>query len=252
MDRHMQELATEGRFRPYMVLDTGRMSGDMSGVGKAERTDRRTPRGAVTIVLLSLILVACTGGGSPDKITYRDSENRSLFELPKDWNLYRADELMQAGTVPFLPNTGANIVSYVAFDGAAGRNLGNLVAGAAGAPYPLGAQIIRQVSADEKDLISNYYMATSTYATSNPSLGVQIIQLDDDPGFDREYDGVVGYLGVTQGGDDLQGVIYLRVGHNPDGTELYSMAVGCSLDCFRRQQQEIEQAVDSWVVNTRR
>ena len=225
---------------------------NMSGVGRAERTDRRTPRSAVAIVLLSVVMTACAGGGDPDKITYRDAQNRSLFELPKDWNLYRADELVQAGPVPFLPSTGGNIVSYVAFDGAAGRNLGNLISGAAGAPYPLGAQIIRQISADDKNLLSNLFMAESAYATYNSNLGLQILQLDEDPEFDRDYDGIRGYLGVTQGDSDLQGVIYVRAGHNPDGTELYSMAVGCSLECFTRERQEIEQAVNSWVINTRR
>ena len=199
----------------------------------------------------SLALAAC-GGSDPDKVTYRDAENRSLFELPRDWHLYRADELVRTGPVPFLPDTGGSILSYVAFDGAAGRNLGNLVTGAAASPYPLGAQIIRQVSADEKNLLSNLYMAESAYATYNSGLGVQIIQLDEDPDFDREYDGIRGYLGVTQGDNDLQGVIYVRAGHNPDGTELYSMAVGCSLECFTRERQVIEQAVNSWVVNTRR
>ena len=199
----------------------------------------------------SLALAAC-GGSDPDKVTYRDAENRSLFELPRDWHLYRPDELVRAGPVPFLPDIGGSVLSYVAFDGAAGRNLGNLVTGAAASPYPLGAQIIRQVSADERNLLSNLYMAESAYTTYNAGLGVQIIQLDEDPDFDREYDGIRGYLGVTQGDNDLQGVIYVRAGHNPAGTELYSMAVGCSLECFTRERLEIEQAVNSWVVNTRR
>lgn len=202
-------------------------------------------------MVFSVVLAAC-GGGDPDKIIYRDTENRSLFELPRDWNLYKADELVQAGPVPFLPDTGGSFLSYVAFDGAAGRNLGNLVTGAAESPYPLGAQVIRQIGADEKNLLSNLYMAESAYATYSSSLGMQILQLDDDPDFDRDYDGIRGYLGITQGDSDLQGVIYVRAGHNPDGTELYSMAVGCSLECFTRERQEIEQAVNSWVVNTRR
>lgn len=223
----------------------------MAGVVRRERFGRRTLGCAVFAVAFSMVISAC-GGGDPDKVTYRDAENRSLFELPKEWHLYRADELVSAGPVPFLPEAGGSILSYVAFHGAASRSLGDLATGAAEAQYPLGAQIIRQVSADERNLLSNLYMAESAYATYSSSLGVQIIRLDNDPDFDRDYDGIRGYLGVTQDDNDLQGVIYVRAGHNPDGTELYSMAVGCSIECFTREQQVIEQAVNSWVVNTRR
>ncbi len=213
--------------------------------------DRHYMKRVIPVVGLALALAACAGG-DPDKVTYRDTENRSLFELPRDWNLYRADELVQAQSVPFLPNAGGAMVSYVAFDGAAGRNLSNLVTGAAESPYPLGAQIIRQITPEEKNLLSNQFMAESAYATYSPSLGVQIIDLTADPAFDRDYDGIRGYLGVTQGDNSLEGVIYLRAVHNPDVTELYSIAVGCSIECFTREREDIEQAVNSWVVNTRK
>lgn len=218
---------------------------------KRTPVDRRHMKWTVAVVGLALALGACAGN-DPNKVTYRDTENRSLFELPTDWNLYRADELVQAGSVPFLPNVGGAMVSYVAFDGAAGRDLSNLITGAAESPYPLGAQIIRQITPEDKNLLSNRFMAESAYATYSPNLGVQIIDLIDDPDFDRNYDGIRGYLGVTQEDNSLEGVIYLRAVHNPDVTELYSIAVGCSIECFTRERQEIEQAVNSWVVNTRK
>lgn len=205
----------------------------------------------MAVAALAVVLAAC-GGNDPSTITYRDAENRSLFELPKEWNLYRADELVQAGPVPFLPQIGGTMLSYVAFDGAAGRDLGNLISGAATSPFPLGAHIIRQISPEDKNLLSNRLMAESAYATYISNQGVQILDLVEDPEFDRNYDGIRGYLGVTQGDNNFEGVIYVRAVHNPDVTELYSMAVGCSRECFTRERQAIEQAVNSWVVNTRR
>lgn len=219
-------------------------------MGRTEKKSARIFAGAMAIVA-SLVLTACAGG-DPSKVTYRDTENRSLFELPKDWHLYRADELVQAGPVPFLPDIGGSMLSYVAFDGAAGRDLENLITGAATSPYPLGAQIIRQISPEEKNLLSNRFMAESAYATYTPNLGVQILDLVEDSEFGRDYDGIRGYLGVTEGDNALEGVIYVRAVHNPDVTQLYSMAVGCSLECFTRERQEIEQTVNSWVVNTRK
>ncbi|MDE0138817.1 MAG: hypothetical protein OXQ26_09580, partial [bacterium] len=55
----------------------------------------------VILVLVGALLLTACGGGDPDITVYRDAENRSLFELPKNWNLYRADELSQIAPVPF-------------------------------------------------------------------------------------------------------------------------------------------------------
>lgn len=212
----------------------------------------RMRRGIVSGVALAAVLSACGGGGNPDTITYRDAENRSLFELPNDWHLYRADELVQVAPVPFLPDVGGNILSFVAFDGAAGRNLVNVSQDAAASEFPVGAQIIRQISDTERNDISNRSMALSAYNAYTAGLGVEMLDLVDDPSFDRNYDGIRGYLGVTLQDGSLEGVIYVRAVHNPEMTELYSMAAGCSLDCFTRERQAIEEAVNSWVVNTRR
>ncbi|MDE0169299.1 MAG: hypothetical protein OXS29_07255 [bacterium] len=213
---------------------------------------RRLLRALASAAALAALLSACGGGGNPDTITYRDAEDRSLFELPNDWHLYRADELVQVAPVPFLPDTGGNIVSFVAFDGAAGRNLGNVALDAAASEFPVGAQIIRRISDTERNDISNRSMALSAYNAYTAGLGVEMLNLVDDPSFDRNYDGIRGYLGVTLQDGSLEGVIYVRAVHNPDMTELYSMAAGCSLDCFTRERDVIEEAVNSWVVNTRR
>ncbi len=215
------------------------------------RTDGRSA-GPLLAVLLALFLAACGAGGNPDRITYRDADNRALFELPKEWHLYRADELAQLGPVPFLPEGGGNILSYVAFDGAAGRDLGNVALDAPASDFPVGAQIIRQIHPDEKNDISNRIMATSAYNVYSPDLGVEILFLDRDPSFESDFDGIRGYLGVTQGDGAEEGVVYVRAVHNPEVTELYSMAIGCSLDCFMRDRETIEEAVDSWIINTRR
>lgn len=206
----------------------------------------------VLAAAFAVILSACGGGGNPETITYRDVENRSLFELPNDWHLYRADELVQVAPVPFLPDTGGNILSFVAFDGAAGRNLGNVAVDAAASEFPVGAQIIRQIGDTERNDISNRSMALSAYNAYTAGLGVEMLNLIDDPEFDRNYDGIRGYLGVTLQDGTLEGVIYVRAVHNPEVTELYSMAAGCSVDCFTRERDAIEEAVNSWVVNTRR
>ena len=212
---------------------------------------KRMLRGLVLVAALATVVSAC-GEGSSETITYHDADDRSLFELPNDWHLYPADELVQVAPVPFLPDTGGHMVSFVAFDGAAARNLGNVALDAAASEYPLGAQIIRQISDTQRNDISNRSMALSAYNVDSAGLGVEMLNLVDDPEFDRNYDGIRGYLGVTLEDGTLEGVIYVRAVHNPEMTELYSMAAGCSVDCFTRERQTIEEAVNSWIVNTRR
>ncbi len=200
--------------------------------------------------LVGVMLLTACGGGDPDITVYRDAENRSLFELPKNWNLYRADELSQIAPVPFVPDIGGyRPISFVAFDGAAGRNLDNLSLDAATSPFPVGAHIIRQISAEEKDLLSRRLMAVSAYDVTNPGQGVEIDTWDFT--FGRDFEGIGATVGLTTQDGQSQGLVYVLAVTNPEATELYSMAAGCSLECFAREGEQIVAAVESWIVNTR-
>ncbi len=207
-----------------------------------------TPR---TLVLgLFLVLAAC-GTGNPDTTVYRDAQDRSLFELPREWNLYRAEEIRQVSPIPFVPDLGGyRPISYVAFDGAAGRDLGNLALDAVASPFPVGAHIIRQVTEEERDLLSRRLMAISAYDITRSGPGVEIDTWDFS--FGRDFSGIGATVGLTSDDGRNQGLVYVLAVTNPDGTELYSMAAGCSLECFARESEDIVAAVRSWVVNTRR
>ncbi len=211
---------------------------------------RAHSRIAILVLVGAMLLTAC-GGSDPDITVYRDADNRSLFELPKNWNLYRADELAQIAPVPFVPDIGGyRPISFVAFDGAAGRNLNNLSVDAATSPFPVGAQIIRQISAEEKDLLSRRLMAVSAYDVTNPGQGVEIDTWDFT--FGRDFEGIGATVGLTTQDGQGQGLVYVLAVTNPEATELYSMAAGCSLECFAREGEQIVAAVESWIVNTRR
>ncbi|MDE0369327.1 MAG: hypothetical protein OXI84_04215 [bacterium] len=211
---------------------------------------RAHSRSAILVLVGAMLLTAC-GGGDPDITVYRDTENRSLFELPKDWNLYRADELSQIAPVPFVPDLGGyRPISFVAFDGAAGRDLNNLSLDAATSPFPVGAQIIRQISPEEKDLLSRRLMAVSAYDITDPGQGVEIDTWDFT--FGRDFEGIAATVGLTAQDGQSQGLVYVLAVTNPEATELYSMAAGCSLECFAREGEQIVAAVESWIVNTRR
>lgn len=206
--------------------------------------------GAGLSLLMTALLAACGLGGS-DTTTYRDAQDRSLFELPDNWNLYGAEEVSRLEEVPLIPDmNGYQPISYVAFDGAAGRNLDNLTLEITKSPFPVGAQIIRQIGPADKDLLSRQLLTLSAFDLGEPGLGVQSIQ-NEDFSFGRDYEGVRRLLGITDEEGQLQGAIYILAVTNPNATQLYSMAAGCSLACFQERQTEISRAVDSWIVNTR-
>ena len=212
------------------------------------RTHRRM---AIPLLVGVALLLAACGGGDPDITVYRDAEDRSLFELPKGWNLYLADELSQITPVPFVPDIGGyRPISFVAFDGAAGRNLDNLFLDAASSPFPVGAHIIRQISPEEKDLLSRRQMAVSAYDVTKPGQGVEIDTWDFT--FGRDFEGIGATVGLTTEDGQGQGLVYILAVTNPETTELYSMAAGCSWECFAREGEQIVAAVESWIVNTRR
>jgi len=211
---------------------------------------RAHSRIAILVLAGAMLLTAC-GGDDPDTTVYRDADNRSLFKLPNDWNLYRADELSLIAPVPFVPDLGGyRPISFVAFDGAAGRDLNNLSLDAATSPFPVGAQIIRQISPAEKDLLSRRLMAVSAYDVTNPGQGVEIDTWDFT--FGRDLEGIGATVGLTAQDGQSQGLVYVLAVTNPEATELYSMAAGCSLECFAREGEQIVAAVESWIVNTRR
>lgn len=208
---------------------------------------------AAWVIAVSLILGACATGGSGSEFqTYQDPDNRTLFELPSDWNHYILDQLTQLESVPFIPDLGGyQPITYVAFDGAAGvANLQNMTIDVTESPYPVGARIIRSITQTEKEELSRSTLTSSVYEFASAQ-GLQNIQVSDFS-FGNAYDGVRKLVGVTSEDGVEEGAIYMVVVTNPEVTEMYSMAVGCSLACFQERSDEIFKAVDSWLVNTRR
>ncbi len=209
------------------------------------------PLRLVAVGLSAALLLAACGSGDTDTTTYRDSSDRTLFELPNEWNVYVADELTQLGPIPFIPELGGYpAVSFVAFDGAAGRDLQNITVDVTQSPYPIGAHVIRSISPQDKDLLSRQTLALSAYDLGTAQ-GIQAIE-SEDFSFGSEFDGIRRLVGITGEDGELAGALYILAVTNPEATEMYSMAAGCSLACFNEQADDIFKAVDSWLVNTRR
>lgn len=214
----------------------------------------------LTIAATAIVASACgqsvsTSADCPElrsspTCRYSDSDNRMIFDLPSDWNYYLADSLVQFDTIPIIPRIGSPIPdTYIAFDGAAGADPANVTIPVTAAPFPVGAQIIRSISLEEKQLISRQSLLEATYDFQSAQ-GIEIYSAGDFS-FGDDFDGISGVYGVTNNDGAEQGAIYVVAVTNPDATVMYSMAIGCTLSCFNSRSEEIVNAVESWLVNTR-
>ena len=206
---------------------------------------RRLPAALLTLA------VAC-GGGTPTSLEYEDPNQSAIFEIPREWHLYEADELTAVPTLPFVTDFGTqlSVVSKVGFDGATGRDVANLDVAISNAEYPVGSMVIRAVGSAERDLLSRNLLEsavihTQAYTTSTNS------GIAEDFRFDTGYEGIRRFVSFQAQESEDQGIAYYISVTNPDDSRIYTMAAGCSIACFETYRDRILEVVDSWLVNTR-
>lgn len=213
---------------------------------------RKRIRGSVALAaLLSLALVAAACGGTSSGIEYKDPEDRALFVIPDDWNLYQPDELVTVPSVPFsfayaesLP-----VIARVAFDGAAGRDPANLAVSAAGAAYPVGVFTVRSIGGN-RDFLSRNVLEDAVVPQQVFTVGEDILAEDFD--FGRDYEGIRRFVPIQDTTTEDEGIVYYVTVTDPGETTIFTIAAGCSRACWGIFQDDIVGVVDSWIVNTRR
>ena len=195
---------------------------------------------------------ACGGGADPDRVTYTDPGNQSLFSMPSDWNLYELAELSGMAQVPFVrPVDSIQLpaISTVVFYAAPVKDVGALSDDLAAADYPVGAATIRSIGSDERDFVSRHLLTQSVLPYR--SLGNAQELTKEDFSFGDGFDGVRVLVAYQDEATDDVGVAYLISVTDAEDRLMYSIIAGCSQDCFVTNQTTIEELVDSWLVNTR-
>ncbi len=202
--------------------------------------------------ILGLVLAAC-GGGSDGSIRYVDPSSQTLIEVPVSWHLYELGELSERlDELPFVESVQGlefPLQSMVAFDGAPFENPGNLAVAIPEADYPIGAATVRSIGDVEREFVSRFTL-TQAVIPYRSLPNVQEI-MKEDFGFGNGYEGVRVLVAFGDETGQAVGVAYLISVTDPDDTRMFSVAAGCSRDCFVERQEEIESVVDSWLVNTR-
>lgn len=203
------------------------------------------------MVFLGLVLSACSAGSSSLQ-EYTDPARSSLIRLPGSWHLYEQSELGALAELPFVEDVQGVALptqSVAAFDGAPGRNVEYLGTDLALAPYPIGATSVRLIGEEQRDLVSRFLLtqAVLPYAQLDEFRELQ----KEDFSFGEGFDGTRRLVAYTADDGQSAGVAYLIAVTDAEDRRMFTVIAGCSFDCFTEFQNDIEQVVDSWLVNTK-
>jgi hypothetical protein len=203
------------------------------------------------VLAIALLVAACGSTAAEDELVYTDPDDLTLFQLPEGWNLYGSTDLTGLES-PFIRqfNGQLPIISSVAFDGAPGANVTNLAADLSVADYPVGAQIVRSIGANDRDDVSRTLLEQVTFSYSEATGAQEVVT--EDFSFGDDYEGIRRLIGLSDETGASRGVLYFISVTDPDDSLMYSMAAGCSFSCWEHYQEQIVEVVDSWLVNTNR
>ena len=85
-----------------------------------------------------------------------------------------------------------------------------------------------------------------------PYEGLQITpELQEPFEFAEGFDGVRQLAVYTDPASGNEAAVYLISVTDDEDARIYSVAVGCSVECFMEHQEKISEVVDSWLVNVR-
>ncbi len=214
---------------------------------------RRVRRPLVLLSIFGLVVAACGGAAAEGSIRYVDPSSQTLIEVPASWHLYELEELSQRlDDLPFVEAVQGlefPLQSMVAFDGAPFERAENLAVAIPEADYPIGAATVRSIGDVEREFVSRFTLTQAVIPYRSLPNAQEIMK--EDFGFGNGYEGVRVLVAFGDETGQEVGVAYLISVTDPEDTRMFSVAAGCSRDCFVERQDEIESVVDSWLVNTR-
>ncbi len=208
---------------------------------------RRTASLAALVAMLALVGTACSSDDGKQSV--RDADRSMFVELPAEWTVFDANVLTEELGTPFVAQSAdftLPVLSRIVF-GQTGDT--SAVAAPATASLPVGSAVVRSISANQKQQLSRFLMSQSVVPYSDFTVSQEF--LNQDVELAQDFDGiqvVVGYNDPDSGNDVAVTFISIT---DPEVTKLYTIAVGCTLECFGEHQETINEIVDSWLVNTR-
>ncbi len=203
-------------------------------------------RTIAVLTALGLVLAAC-GGGSADN-RHIDSAGESLIVLPSDWELYSAAEVVNPPFVHSSADVSFPVISQMAFAGSDLATSDVFAQPIAASAFPIGVTTVRDIPLGMRDLVSRRVL--SDVVLPYQDLPSQEL-VKQDFAFDDTWEGVEVAVMYTDPITSSDGAAYFISITDPDVSRHYSIAIGCSIDCFADNQTAIESVINSWLVDTK-
>jgi hypothetical protein len=203
----------------------------------------------VAVAGAALVVSACAG--TSDGVTrVRDGDRLVYFELPAGWEVIGDDQLAGLAGTPFVVQSDdlvLPILSRVVFHGQeTGAGLG--AADVSLSPVPIGTAAVRSISASQRDLISRYWLAEAVLAYHEEPVAQELLKQDITVA--AGYDGVQLVVAYNDSETQADAAVAFVSVTDPEARRMFSIAIGCSLECYGENQAQILDIIDSWLVNT--
>ena len=207
----------------------------------------RVSRTLALIAALGLLATACSDGGGNQKV--RDSEKSMFVEVPGDWTVFDASALTDDLGTPFVsqdPDFLLPVLARIVFSQAPDTSQ---ISAPSTANVPVGSATVRSITSAQKEQLSRFLIGQAVVPYSD--YPASQVFLNEDIEIADDFDGIqviVAYNDPNTGSDAAVSFVSVT---DPAVTKLFTIAVGCTLDCFGENQATINEIVDSWLVNTR-
>jgi hypothetical protein len=209
-----------------------------------------TARRLLSLLLLTgLALAACQSSGFQ---YVKSDEVNAIFKVPQDWRIYSEDEIVGASTANLSPSQRDRLHGSqwaVAFDSSPEPSLINVLDRSA--IFPSGMARASVIQDEERDTYSLRTMRN------------ELVNLDTLSELEGYVDPISREVITRDGGfHGLQQVVTIRTETggfytfnqtslvDPLTTIAYVFVVGCEADCYEKNQQLINEVVESWTVES--
>lgn len=221
----------------------------MEGPRKGGWVLRRSRALIVTVTTLAVVAAACSGGGFH---YVKSSEDRTYFKVPSGWTLFDEHDILDRLGADLTESQKATELDQtwrVAFDASPKPSLRHL--GAAKANHPSGLAVVRKLTFDVADSMSNsalrnYFFEVDSALQEETGELLEYEELKLDGGFRGIH--LVATLTTTDGRAlTIDQTLLLDQGT----TKVYGLLVTCSNVCYDKHRADIEKVVDSWTVRAK-
>lgn len=210
---------------------------------------RQAVRTISLAIVVALIAAGCGEGSGEGLTRVRDDGRLVYFELPGGWDVLSEETLASVTGTPFVVQNDdlvLPVLSRIVFQ-RAGSDV-KLADDISLSSVPVGSSAVRSISASQRDVISRYWLAESVL--SYHELPVTQELLKQDISVADGYDGVQLVVAYNDSATSADAAVAFVSVTDPQARRMFSIAIGCSLECYGEYQDEILDIIDSWLVNT--